>query len=159
MRTPKEKIRFAGENDSDMIVSFIHAMLEETASFGGHEVNADDKFWLRFRETIAERVDDPDRLYMIVEISDRIVAFLEGHIQKLYDTFAPKRSFHINGVYVIPENRRQGIANSLVQEALRWARENECGEADLNVLVENGAKNLYEKTGFKAFQHEMRMKL
>ena len=47
----------------------------------------------------------------------------------------------------------------LVQDALQWAVEQECQEADLNVLLENQAKGFYEKLGFGAFQHEMRMEL
>jgi GNAT superfamily N-acetyltransferase len=156
---PEIEVRFADKNDSEALVQFTRALLNETRIFGGHEVNQDETFWLKFQETIIERINEPDRLFILANMNSRTVAYLEGHIQKFYDTFAPKRSFHINGVYVTPESRRQGVAESLVQEALQWAKEKKCHEADLNVLVGNHAKVLYEKAGFRAFQHEMRLKL
>jgi ribosomal protein S18 acetylase RimI-like enzyme len=152
-------IRNATANDSDVIVLFIRAMLQDMASVGGHDVNPDETFWSRFLSTIVESIQEADRLYLLAEVSGTIVGYIEGKSARLYDVFAPKKSFHISGVYVVPERRRQGIATMLVQEALQWAVGQECQEADLNVLLENQAKGFYEKLGFGAFQHEMRMEL
>jgi|WetSurMetagenome_2_1015567.scaffolds.fasta_scaffold220208_2 ribosomal protein S18 acetylase RimI-like enzyme len=159
MHTPEIDIRFADKTDSDMLVQFTRALLDETRAFGGHEVNADEMFWLKFYDIIKERINDPDRLFIMACRKGRSVAYLEGQIAGIQDIFTPKRSFHINGVYVDPGSRRLGIAEGLVQKALQWAKEHGCHEADLNVLVGNHAKVLYDKIGFKTFQYEMRIKL
>ena len=125
----------------------------------GHDVNPDEAFWSKFREMIVEAIRDRERLYLLAEVQGIIAGYLEGKATELDDVFAPKRSFHISGVYVVPERRRQGIATMLVQEALRWAVEQKCQEADLNVLLGNEAKGFYQKVGFRAFQYEMKMEL
>ena len=159
IHTPEIGIRFADKDDSEMLVKLTKALLNETRAFGGHEVNQDETFWMRFREALTEKVKEPDRLFLLACVNGKTVAYLEGHVVGVHETFVPKRSFHVNGVYVDPENRRLHIAEMLVRKALQWAKEHECDEADLNVLVGNNAKVLYENAGFKAFQHEMRLKL
>ena len=159
MGTSDVLIRNASVDDSAVIVGFIRAMLQDMASAGGHEVNPDETFWSAFPALIVDAIQDADRLYLLAESSGTTVGYLEGKAARLYDVFVPRRRFHIRGVYVIPEKRRQGIATGLVQEALRWAVEQECQEADLNVLLGNEASGFYQKIGFATFQHEMRMKL
>jgi ribosomal protein S18 acetylase RimI-like enzyme len=84
---------------------------------------------------------------------------LEGNIARPYEVFARQKIFHISNVYVIPEARRRGIATALVQEALAWARDQECRETDLNVLCTNEkARQLYKKLGFNVFQYQLRIK-
>jgi len=45
----------------------------------------------------------------------------------------------------------------LLEAVLEWGREKGCAEAELNMLVSNPARRLYEKLGFKEFQLEMRL--
>jgi len=129
-------------------------------SVGGHEVNPDESFWQRYGEKIFEFIRKGDRLYLLAQEGSDVVGYLEGKINKLHEVFSHKRSFHINAVFVIPESRQRGIATLLVKEALRYASEQGCQEADLNVLFNNdNAKGLYKKLGFKVFRYELRMKL
>lgn len=154
------QIRQANDRDCESIVRFVRAALHEMASVGGHVVNADESFWLRYGEKVAEDIQKGDRLYLLAQTDSSVVGYLEGKTIGLQALFAPKKCFHISLVYVIPESRQQAIATSLVKEALRWAIEQGCKEADLNVLVNNeNARRLYGKIGFKKFQHELRMKL
>jgi len=97
---------------------------------------------------------------LLAQEGSDVVGYLEGKINKLHEVFSYKRSFHINAVFVNPESRQRGIATLLVKEALRYASEQGCQEADLNVLFNNDkAKGLYKKLGFKVFRYELRMKL
>jgi len=97
---------------------------------------------------------------LLAQSGNAVVGYLEGKSSALHEVFAPKRNFHLNAIYVLPDARNQGIATSLVQKALLWATEQGCQEADLNVLVNNSnAKGLYKKLGFTAFRYEMRMQL
>ena len=154
------KIRRAENRDSQTIALFIRATLQDMASVGGHAVNPDDSFWQQYPEALSKFVGLDDRLCLLAHNDGAALGFLAGEIVKLPDVFIPKKSFHMNAVYVIPESRKQGIATSLVQEALQWAVGRGCQEADLNVLFQNNkAKALYKKFGFEVFQYEMRMKI
>jgi ribosomal protein S18 acetylase RimI-like enzyme len=93
-------------------------------------------------------------LHLLAQTGNAVVGYLEGKSSALHEVFAPKKSFHLNAIYVVPEARNQGIATSLFQSALRWATEQGCQEADLNVLVNNSnAKGLYKKIGFTVFRN------
>ncbi|UCD78537.1 MAG: GNAT family N-acetyltransferase [Desulfobacterales bacterium] len=150
-------IRHANDRDCQPIVRFVRATLQDMELVGGHEVKPDDNFWQRYGEKILEFIRKGDRLYLVVQSGSSLLGFLEGKIVKLHEVFTHKKCFHISAVYVIPDSRRRGIATSLIQEALRWASEQGCQEADLNVLFNNDkAKGLYEKLGFKVFRYELR---
>jgi GNAT superfamily N-acetyltransferase len=153
------QLRHAKEEDSRSISFFVRAMMKEMESVGGHESNPDDIFWDNCHEKIAEFVQNVNRLYLFAQIGGDLVAYLEGRIATLDGVFAPKKVFHIAAMYVVPERRKQGIATSLIKEALKWASEHDCEEAELKVLINNNAKFIYEKIGFKVFQEEMRVRL
>ena len=154
------QIRLANARDCESIVRFVRATLHEMAFIGGHNVNAEERFWRKYGQKLAEDIQKGDRLYLLAQTGSSVVGYLEGKTIGLQALFAPKKCFHISVVYVIPESRQRGIATSLVKEALQWATEQGCKEADLNVLVNNeNARRLYRKIGFKKFQHELRMKL
>ena len=47
----------------------------------------------------------------------------------------------LEGLYVIPELRRQGVARTLVAEVARWARACGCSELASDALLENAASH------------------
>jgi len=153
-------IRKAQADDGDVIVSFIRSMLKEMSDMGGHPLRQNEVFWISYRDIVLPTLKTSDRLYLIAENNDGHIGFLEGRVDMLYEVFEPKKSFHINGIYVNPEKRNCGIATNLIRAALRWAAEKGCRETDLNILVNNKkAKGLYKKFGFTVFRYEMRMQL
>ena len=98
------QVRHATDNDSGVISLFVRAMVQNMASLGGHDVNQDEAFWSGLRAAIAESITSPDRLYLVAEEPGRIVGYLGGRVSNLSAVFAPRRSFHISGVYVVPED-------------------------------------------------------
>jgi ribosomal protein S18 acetylase RimI-like enzyme len=154
------QIRQADDRDCELIGHFLRAALQDMEAAGGHGVNSDEKFWQDFTEKLIKTIQQNDRLHLLAQTGNAVVGYLEGKSSALPEVFAPKRNFHLNAIYVVPEARNQGIATSLFQKALRWATEQGCQEADLNVLVNNSnAKGLYKKLGFTVFRYEMRMQL
>jgi ribosomal protein S18 acetylase RimI-like enzyme len=154
------QIRHADDRDGQFITSLIQATLRDMESVGGHEVNQDEDFWLTYAEKIVESIRKGDRLYLLAQTGSSIVGFLEGKIVTWHEVFAHRKIFHLNIVYAIPESRRQGVATSLANEALRWASRQGCQEAELNVLFNNDkAIGLYKKLGFNMFRYQLRMKL
>jgi ribosomal protein S18 acetylase RimI-like enzyme len=75
-----------------------------------------------------------------------------AQLSALGGAFAPKKTMHINAIYVVPESRRAGIATRLLEELLAWGRAAGGEQCDLNVLANSPAKALYERHGFSAFQ-------
>jgi GNAT superfamily N-acetyltransferase len=62
---------------------------------------------------------------------------------------APGRT-HLVGMWVDPRHRRQGVAQALVERAVRWAQERQAREVILWVADHNGpARMLYERVGFQ----------
>jgi ribosomal protein S18 acetylase RimI-like enzyme len=154
------QIRDPDDRDCELIVRFLRAALRDMEAAGGHGVNSDEAFWRDFTEKISQTIQHNDRLYLLAQTKNAVVGYLEGKAGTLHEIFAPKTSFHLSAIYVVPKARNQGIATHLVQNALRWAAEQGCQEADLNVLVNNSnAKGLYKKLGFTVFRYEMRMQL
>lgn len=47
----------------------------------------------------------------------------------------------LEGLYVLPDWRRQGIARALVDQAMRWAREQGCSEMASDALLDNTASH------------------
>jgi ribosomal protein S18 acetylase RimI-like enzyme len=153
-------IRKAEINDCEMISLFIRMMIKEMSDMGGHPANKNESFWESFTDIVVPAIENSDRLYLIAENNDGPVGFLEGRVYMFGKVFEPKKSFHINSVYVSRKKRNDGIATNLIRAALSWATEKECQETDLNTLVNNHkAQGLYKKFGFTIFQYEMRMKL
>ena len=60
----------------------------------------------------------------------------------------------IENVFVDPEYRNNGIATSLVEEAIKYAKENSLYKVVLNCSDKN--VDLYHRNGFKIHQYNMR---
>jgi ribosomal protein S18 acetylase RimI-like enzyme len=62
---------------------------------------------------------------------------------------APGR-MHLVGMWVDPRHRRRGVAQALVERAVRWAQERQADEVILWVADHNlPARRLYERVGFQ----------
>ena len=154
------QIRHADDGDAQRITGFTRAALQDMESAGGDKINHDKIFWKMYAENIVASIRQGARLYLLAQTDPGIVGFLEGKIVTPHAVFIHQKIFHISIVYVIPESSRRGIATALVQEALEWAWDQGCREADLNVLFANEkARQLYKKLGFTVFQYQLRIKL
>jgi aminoglycoside 6'-N-acetyltransferase I len=109
--------------------------------------------WLELRERLwpdatrsehlaemAEFLTEPGRFAQFVEYDamGKALGFLEASIRSDYvnGTDASPVAF-LEGIYVLPEARRQGVARALVAEAERWAVGAGCSEFASDALLEN----------------------
>jgi ribosomal protein S18 acetylase RimI-like enzyme len=162
MNIPSIQIRKLAQQEIDIVIEFLQAMLDEMASFGGHVLQDPHSISRWFRDSIQSQIESPDHLFLGAELnssSSQLIGVLEASIKELPPVFLPKSSLHIHAIYVVPEHRRSGVARSLMEAAFKWGRDKGCIEADLNVLRNSPAKLLYEGLGFEGFQIEMRRKL
>jgi aminoglycoside 6'-N-acetyltransferase I len=75
-----------------------------------------------FDETLTE----PAAVLVVETSSDGIVAIAELSIRTDLPGYEGKRVGYVEGLYVLPELRGQGIARKLLRESRTWAREQEC---------------------------------
>ena len=97
-------------------------------------------------------------IYLIASRSSpvqTIIGLAAANIEPLDSIFAVKTRLHISAVYTVPSARHKGVAKRLIPEVLDWGRQMNAVEADINVLVGNTARRLYDQLGFQA--HEISM--
>jgi aminoglycoside 6'-N-acetyltransferase I len=89
---------------------------------------------------ISSLASDPARYGQFVACSSAgaPIGFAEVSVRSDYvnGTHSSPVAF-LEGIYVVPDARRQGIAKSLVAEVERWAREAGCRELASDVLLDN----------------------
>lgn len=148
-------IREAAAHDAPIIARQWVAMLRTMESVGGHPIAHESLLLSEFENRLGERLGDPAMLYLVAEAEIGVVGMLDASHWELSSVFMPRRVMHVHAVYVDESMRRQGIARRLIERAMQWGREKGCHLAQLNVLVNNPARHLYESMGFKVFDCEM----
>jgi len=103
------KIRNADVRDCETIVRFLRAALQDMEAVGGHVVNSDETFWRDFPAKVLRTIQDHDRLYLLAQSGNAAVGYLDGNSSALHEVFAPKRSFHLNAIFVVPESRNRNF--------------------------------------------------
>ncbi len=157
VNTQDIRIREVNTEDIPTVAQFLRAMVEEMASLGGHPVARDDATWARIEQGIAEALESHDHLCLLAELTDTgtSIGLVEARVLAIAPVFKPTPMLHIHALYVIESYRRAGTGQALLEAALAWGRDKGCTEVELNVLVNNPARTLYEKMGFRALQVEM----
>ncbi|UCG02310.1 MAG: GNAT family N-acetyltransferase [Candidatus Heimdallarchaeota archaeon] len=91
---------------------------------------------------IMDRIIFPKKEYFAATTGNRIVGIVLGVVERHY--------LGIMDLIVDPNYRRQGIATSLLNMVVEWARECGCNHIFLQVVRENhSAVSLYRKMNFK----------
>ncbi len=153
-------IRLAYPEEAQQLSAMARAMVTDMASYGGHAVSTEQSSWDELADIFKGQIEDTDYRCLVAESSGtKLVGFAGGEVRLLGGAFEQKRTLHISAVYVLPEFRSRGIAESLLKTLLAWGREVECVEAELNVLHDSPASPLYEKLGFMEFQRQLLLRL
>jgi aminoglycoside 6'-N-acetyltransferase I len=98
------------------------------------------------------QIANPQRYVSFVAYSNdrRPVGFAEASIRSDYvnGTHSSPVAF-LEGIYVSPENRRQGVATALFAEICRWAKISGCRELASDALLENEVSHsMHRALGF-----------
>ena len=93
----------------------------------------------------------------------KILAVLLNRLEKpdaFPEMFIQVRTGYIADLYVLPENRRQGLGSLLVAKALEWFKDNQISLVQLRAVIGNRpGVNFWEKQGFSASQFTMRRQI
>ena len=86
----------------------------------------------------------------IYELPDYgIVAFIEASLREYVDGCVTGPVAYIEGLFVDRQFRRQGIAAKLVQQATRWAKQQNCKEIASDTVWNNReSQQVHQKLGF-----------
>jgi GNAT superfamily N-acetyltransferase len=155
-------IRRATEADVPRIVEFLRYMLADMAAVGGYPVATDSEQWTNVETDFRDQLQAPDCLHLLAERIDTppsAVGWAFARSTEREPVFESAHVLHISALYVSPPFRQQGIGRTLLAKVLEWGRSVGCTEAELNVLVDNPARSLYEALGFSAVEIEMTRKL
>lgn len=121
-------IRAVRPGDSRIWCEMRHALWPE-GSIEEHVGEIEDFFAGRLREPLAVLVAEG--------ASDRLLGFAELSIRAQAEGCATDRIGYLEGWYVIPEARAQGVGRALVEAAEDWAREQGCVEFASDAEADN----------------------
>ena len=116
--------------------------------------SADAGAWLRMRSALwpegseSEHRDEIDRFLagqlsqplatlLAMSSSGDAVGFLELSIRAYAEDCVTDHVAYLEGWYVVPEARRQGVGTALVRAAEEWARSQGCTEFASDALIDN----------------------
>lgn len=101
----------------------------------------------RFKEIYKVKLNDENSYYIVATEENKIIAILTSELQlKLHR--AKKQSF-IEDLIVDKDFRNRGIGKALLQNAIDYARKNNCDIVELTSYIDNeNAHRFYENNNF-----------
>jgi aminoglycoside 6'-N-acetyltransferase I len=142
---------------------------------------ADTDEWLRMRHalwpdgSLAQHRQDVDRYFagdrrepaevLLALTADAApVGFVELSIRNIVDSCSTDRVAYLEGWYVVPDSRRQGVGRALIQAAEQWAARQGCTEFGSDADIDNGISHAahlrsgFEETGrVRTFRKKLKL--
>ena len=80
---------------------------------------------------------EPAEVFVAFDDKGRAIGFVELSIRNIVDSCSTNRVGYLEGWFVVPEARRQGIGAALVAAGERWAKSVGCREFASDASLEN----------------------
>ena len=144
-------IRVFDQNRADICDDLLTRLIRDERQY---DDSIDENFVVKdyFRNVIKNK----DNILLCYE-EDGII---EGYIYLKIVGNDNKKGYLVDGLYVVDEYRKNGIANRLMDEAMRIVRDTDAKYIDINVLFDNKvAYELYKSFGFNEFKISFRKDL
>jgi aminoglycoside 6'-N-acetyltransferase I len=106
------------------------------------------------RETMAREAPGilgrPDMLVLVARESEAVIGFAEASVRRDYVNGCETSPVaFVEGIYVVPEHRRLGIAGALIAAIEQWARDRGLHELASDALLENSQSHaIHQALGF-----------
>ncbi|WP_417310740.1 aminoglycoside 6'-N-acetyltransferase [Devosia sp.] len=100
---------------------------------------------------IAAQLDNPEAIALLArDESGNAVGFAEGALRHDYVNGCDTSPVgYLEGIYVVPEARRTGVARALIAAIATWARDQGCRELASDAALDNiGSQQMHEALGF-----------
>lgn len=107
----------------------------------------------KHKQDMASFLKQPNRYSQFIAYDDdkKPIGFVEISLRQDYvvGTRTSPVAF-VEGIYVVPQMRGQGIASLLMKEAEKWAKEKGCTELASDALLDNTASHdMHKALGFE----------
>jgi aminoglycoside 6'-N-acetyltransferase I len=80
-------------------------------------------------------------LGLVAEAEGRLIGFAEASIRNYAEGAPAGPAAYLEGIWVEPEHRRQGVARALLAAVERWAREQGLSHLGSDALLDNGVSH------------------
>ncbi len=82
--------------------------------------------------------------FVAIDAEDHIIGFAEATLRHDYvNGCETSPVLFLEGIYVRPENRREGVAQALCQAVAAWGRDAGCAEFASDALIDNLASHAF----------------
>ena len=147
------KIRIATINDLPLLLAFEQGVITAERPFDV-TLKKDPTSYYNIEEMITA-----ENIHLIVaEINEKLVGTGYARIEKSKNYLQHKYHGYLGFMYVVPEHRRKGVNNKILENLAQWCKSKDIHELRLDVYNDNAdALQAYEKAGFTKHLIEMRM--
>jgi aminoglycoside 6'-N-acetyltransferase I len=134
-------IRSVESGDAESWTDMRHALWPE-GSVEEHREDVDRFFEGHRRE--------PQQVLLAIDHQRGALGFVELSIRNIVDGCGTDNVGYLEGWYVKPSARRQGVGRSLIRAAEQWASERGCLELGSDALIENAVSlDAHKALGFE----------
>jgi ribosomal protein S18 acetylase RimI-like enzyme len=147
--------RRATTQDAEALAALRMAFLAEVSGAG------EDAALQKSIQDYFARAIPKDEIFVFVAVADRKIIASSGlifHVHAPSNRNPTGREAYIMNMYTMPEWRKRGIASRLLQMLIDHCRQSDCTKISLHV-PQTGVRSLYEKSGFRPVETEMRLNL
>jgi ribosomal protein S18 acetylase RimI-like enzyme len=109
---------------------------------------------------LQSQMDEDGAIVFVAERRGDIVGYVYGAIEPLSWKDLHDECGYIHDLLVVPEARRTGVGDALLDKAIDWLREQGMPRVVLGTAAQNEtARRLFERRGFRATMVEMTLEL
>lgn len=133
------KIRKATSDDLEQLTS----IFGEYRFISGYHRDPQEEY-----NYLKRRLEKADNSVFLCFVDGKLVGF--AILSSFFSSYELKELFFLNDIYTTEEMRHQGVAQSLLSEAVFYAKKNHRGSIQLTTTSDNyHAQALFERFGFK----------
>lgn len=119
-----------------------------------------EDFLLSYEPWLHRRVNDPQSVFFVAEVSGAIVAYLVGTVMDEVPIYWMPRCGWIHDIWVEPDYRNEGVGRQLMTLAIEKYRAAGITQLRLQTAAANDvARQLFAQCGFRPCTVEMLMQL
>ena len=107
-----------------------------------------------------DQFERDDRVLLVAKRGEIICGYLSGAIRSQPPVFKARQYGEIVDIAVRAQDRRQGLGDRMLREAISWFRQKEIDRVQIRVAPQNEIGSAFwRKYGFRDYLHELYLKL
>ena len=149
------KIRVATINDLPLLLEFEQGVITVERPFDPTLIKGPTSYY-----NIKEMITVENVYLIVAEINEKLIGTSYARIEKSKNYLQHKYYGYLGFMYVVPEHRRKGVNNKILENLVHWCKSKNIHEIRLEVYNDNtDALKAYEKAGFTKHLIEMRLEI